>query len=100
MDSRKRLNEIWEKQLEERLSMFPKAGDKLTRKKILPEFYYPHYTEMVEFTKENLKEDIEYTVSKCEVYSSWCAVWLEEFPDDDRFFNLSSFNFKNETNLE
>ena len=82
-----------EKYLEERLSLFPKVGTKLRRKKVLPEFYYPHYTDVVEFTKENLKEDVEYTVSKCEVYSSWCAVWLEEFPEGDTLFNLSSFDY-------
>lgn len=74
---------------------FPKAGDKLVVKKIFPEFFYPHFRDMVEDAKNNLIPGEIYTVKKCEVYSSWSAVWLEEIQPskdrNDRFFNLTYF---------
>ncbi len=71
---------------------WPKAGDKLTPKAELPKFVYPHFISIVEDAHENLKPDTVYTVRKCEVYSSWCAVWLEEF-EGDRKFHLSFFDW-------
>lgn len=83
--------------LEEILEQFPKKGMKLKTKSEFPQFFYPHYTNMVEDAKLNLKPDTEYTVEKCEVYSSWCAVWLKEVESTesrkDRFFNLAYFKW-------
>lgn len=74
------------------MKQFPKVGDKIRAKKIFPEWYYPHYTCMVERINKNLEPEKEYTVSKIEVYSSWVAVWLEEFSlEYNDFFHLSCF---------
>jgi len=67
---------------------FNKKGDKVTFYGV-PKFYYPHYINMGEWAEERLEVGKEYTVAKCEVYSSWSAVWLEEFPD--YFFNANFF---------
>lgn len=76
---------------------WPKAGDKLIAKDILPDWFYPHFTDIVEDGKANIIPGQEYTVKDCEVHSSWCAVWLEELPplpdQSDRFFHLSFFNW-------
>ena len=76
------------------MNNWPKSGDKL---KFLTanKNFYPHYISIVDFAKKNLVEGQEYTVRKCEVYSSWCAVWLEEF-EGDRYFHLSMFEWKEE----
>jgi hypothetical protein len=57
----------------------------------VPEFYYPHFTNM-KVDAEVLELGKEYTVSKSEVYSSWQAVWVEDFPDT--MFNASFFTPK------
>jgi hypothetical protein len=76
---------------------WPKPGDKIKTKKVFPSYFYPHFNCMVKDGYENLKPETEYTVRKCEVYSSWCAVWLEEFLDnevrDERYFNLTFFTW-------
>lgn len=69
-------------------SNWPKTGDKLIFNGV-PSVFYPHFTNVGKYASENLKVDEEYTVTKCEVYSSWCAVWLEGHGDN--FFNLSFF---------
>jgi len=69
----------------------PKPGDKL---KFLTanKNFYPHYISVIEFAKKNLIEGQEYTVRKFEMYSSWCAVWLEEI-EGDHYFHLSMFEW-------
>ena len=82
---------------EERYSRFPKKGDKLTAKLQSPDFFYPHFTNMVNDGKTNIEPGKTYTVQKCDVHSSWCSVWLEEIgPSEerpDRWFNLSFFDW-------
>lgn len=56
---------------------WPQTGDKvkfLTAEGML----YPFFTNIIDFAKKNLISGREYTVKKCEVYSSWCGIWLEE----------------------
>ena len=74
---------------------WPKPGDKLKFKGI-PAFVYPHFNNIIERVKNHFKVGEIYTVSKCEVYSSWCAVWLEEYPpidenDEHNFAHLQFF---------
>lgn len=72
---------------------FPQKGDKL---KFIGanKMFYPHFTDMVERGKKDLKIGEIYTVSKVEVYSSWCAVWLEESSQDDKhYYNLGMFDY-------
>ena len=69
---------------------WPKIGDKV--KFLTAEgWFYPHYTNVIANAKAKLRMGEIYTVSKCEVYSSWCAVWLEGF--GEHFFHLSMFEF-------
>lgn len=68
---------------------FPKVGDILIFKGV-PEIYYPHYACMGNLAKENLIVGQKYQVRNVEIYSSWCAVWLDGFPDDESY-NLSFF---------
>jgi hypothetical protein len=69
---------------------WPKIGDKV--KFLTAEgHFYPHYNNVIAYAKENLRMGEIYTVSKCEVYSSWCAVWLEGF--GEHFFHFSMFEF-------
>ena len=70
---------------------WPHVGDKV--KFLSAEgMFYPHFTDVIDFAKKNLSCGREYTVRNCEVYSSWCAVWLEEI-EDDHFFHLSMFEW-------
>jgi hypothetical protein len=72
-------------------SRWPNAGDKV--KFLTAEGrFYPHYTNVIANAKANLITGKIYTVRKCEAYSSWCAVWLDEMGEDD-FFHLSMFEF-------
>lgn len=87
---------------EEIENKFPNAGDKIVAKEVFPKWFYPHFTSMVKDGLENIVPNKEYTVAKRELYSSWCAVWLEELSDTeertDRHFNLGFFNY--EKNME
>lgn len=72
---------------------FPQKGDKL-KFTGANKMFYPHFTDMVERGKKDLKIGEIYTVSKVEVYSSWCAVWLEESSQDDKhYYNLGMFEY-------
>ena len=70
-------------------SSFPQVGEKLKFKGV-PSVYYPMFTNIGKFAKENLVVGQEYEVSKVEVYSSWCAVWLKEF-GEEHFFHTQFF---------
>lgn len=54
--------------------------------------FYPHYTNVIQFAKDNLTVENVYTVLNCEVYSSWCAVWLKEI-EGEHLFHLSMFEW-------
>jgi hypothetical protein len=70
---------------------WPETGDKVRFQGADGKFY-PHYTNVIQFAKDNLMLGQIYTVRNCEVYSSWCAVWLEEI-EGDHFFHLSMFEW-------
>lgn len=73
---------------------WPQKGDKLTF--LTAEgFHYPCFISIIDFAKNNLTCGREYTVKKCEVYSSWCGVWLEEV-EFEHPFHLSMFEWKRE----
>lgn len=60
----------------------------------VPNLYFPYFVNM-RSDAEVLELNKEYTISKSEVYSSWQAVWLEEFPDtmfNARFFRANENN--------
>lgn len=69
-------------------SHFPQVGEKLKFKGV-PSVYYPMFTNIGKFAKDNLVVGSEYQVSKVEVYSSWCAVWLNGFGEN--FFHATFF---------
>lgn len=66
----------------------PKPGD-LLEFKGAEGYFYPHYTNVIAFAKENLKVGRKYEITKVSVYSSWCSVRLKDFPD--QIFHLSMF---------
>jgi hypothetical protein len=78
------------------LNNFPKEGDILKAKETLPSLVYPHFISIVEDAHDSIIPGNEYTVVKCEVYRSWCAVWLKELPSQhgDRKFHLAFFDWK------
>lgn len=69
---------------------WPKAGDKITFKGVGHFWYWS----IIKAAQELLEVGKEYTVSKCEPFSSWVAVELEEFPE--KRFTLSFFEYKND----
>ena len=70
---------------------WPQKGDKLTF--LTAEgFHYPCFTDIISFAKNNLSCGREYTVKNCEVYRSWCGVWLEEV-EYEHPFHLSMFEW-------
>ena len=79
-------------------SKWPNVGDKVKFKNA-EGMFYPHFTNVIQFAKDNLKAGEIYTVRKCEVYSSWCAIWLDEI-EGGHFFHRSMFEWpiKEETN--
>ena len=78
---------------------WPHIGDKL-KFTGADGWFYPQHTNVIQFAKDNLKVGEIYTVRNCEVYSSWCAIWLEEGGLSDAFFHLAMFDWpvKEKTN--
>ena len=70
----------------------PQIGDKV-KFKGAHGWFYPHHTNIIQFAKDNLKIGETYIVRNCEVYSSWCAVWLEGEGLGNAFFHLSMFEW-------
>ncbi len=68
---------------------FPKIGDKVIFKGV-PDIYYPMFTCMKKHAEEKLVIGQTYTARKVEVYSSWCAIWLDEV-EGDVYFNRTFF---------
>lgn len=71
---------------------WPKAGDKVTFESA-EGMFYPYFTNIIDFAKKNLIPGREYTVKKCEVYSSWCGIWLEEI-EFEHPFHKTMFDWK------
>jgi len=73
-----------------KLLPFPSVGDKLKFISV-PEIYYPMVIKMKKLAEDNLKSGQICTVRKVCVYSSWCAVWIEEISGDDNCLNFRFF---------
>ena len=76
------------------MKQWPKVGSKV-------KFKGTHmfwFTNMIEDANKLLEVDKEYTISKLELASSWCAVILEEFPEHK--FSLSFFDYVEELTTE
>jgi hypothetical protein len=70
---------------------WPKVGDKV--KFLTAEGrFYPHFTNVIANAKDKLHIGGIYIVKKCEVYSSWCAVWLDEL-GENKFCHLDMFEY-------
>lgn len=58
----------------------------------VPDFLYPNYSDVRENAEKKLVKDKIYTVARCHIYSSWCAIWLKEISLDDKdCFHLQMF---------
>lgn len=62
--------------LERVRDQFPQVGDKVIFTGV-PKFYYPHFIDMGDRARRRLVLNQEYTVTKVEIYSSWCSVEVE-----------------------
>lgn len=72
---------------------WPKAGDKITFTGVKHFWYWT----VIKAAQELLEVGKVYTVSKCEPFSSWVAIELEEFPETR--FTLSFFDYENKEKL-
>jgi len=70
---------------------WPEKGDTV-KFRTADGFHYPCFTNVIANAKEKLKAGECYIVQKCEVYSSWCAVWLDEL-GEDKMCHLSMFEY-------
>jgi hypothetical protein len=77
------------------MKQWPKLGSKVAYKGITQPFWF---TNIVKDANELLEVGKEYTISKLELASSWCAVILDEFPD--KKFSLSWFDYEKELTTE
>ena len=73
------------------MKQWPKSGSKVTFRGVTQPFWF---TNIVKDADELLEIGKEYTITKIELASSWCAVILEEFPD--KKFSLSWFKHEKE----
>jgi hypothetical protein len=76
------------------MKQWPKTGSKVTFKGV----HLFWFVNIIKDADELLEVGKEYTVSKIELASSWCAVILKEFPD--KKFALSFFNYPKELTTE
>ncbi len=77
---------------EDRKWEWPLIGDKVKFKGADGRFY-PNFTNIIQFAKNNLEIGKTYTVRNCEVHSSWCALWVEGEGLSDAFFHLTMFEW-------
>jgi hypothetical protein len=77
------------------MKQWPKIGSKIIYRGANKKFWY---TSIIENAEKNLEIDKEYTITRLELASSWCAVILEEFPDKQ--FSLSWFTYEKELTTE
>jgi hypothetical protein len=76
------------------MKQWPKTGGKVTFKGV----HLFWFVNIIEDADKLLEVGKEYTVSRIELASSWCAVILEEFPEHR--FALSFFNYPKELTTE
>ena len=56
------------------------------------DFVYPMFTNVLKRAKDSLVVGQKYKVTRTEVLSSWCAIWLEGFGEEEGdFFHFSLF---------
>jgi hypothetical protein len=77
------------------MKMWPKLGSKVIYKGITQPFWF---TNIVKDANDLLEIGKEYTITKLELASSWCAVILDEFPE--KKFSLSWFKHEKELTTE
>ena len=73
------------------MKQWPKLGTKVTFKGTTQPFWF---TNIVKDANDLLEIGKEYTITKIELASSWCAVIIDEFPD--KKFSLSWFDYEKE----
>jgi len=76
------------------MKQWPKIGSKVTFKGT----HMFWFVNIVKDANELLEVGKEYTITKLELASSWCAVIIEEFPD--KKFSLSFFDYVKELTTE
>lgn len=76
------------------MKQWPKVGSKVTFRGTTM-FWFVN---IIKDANELLEVGKEYTISKLELASSWCAVVLEEFPEHK--FSLSFFDYEKEVSTE
>ena len=77
------------------MKQWPKSGCKATFKGTTEWFFFQN---ILKDANELLEIGKEYTITKIELASSWCAVILEEFPD--KKFSISWFDYEKELTTE
>jgi hypothetical protein len=74
---------------------WPKAGSKATFRGTSKWFFFQN---ILKDANDLLEIGKEYTITKIELASSWCAVILEEYPD--KKFSLSWFDYEKDLTTE
>ena len=77
------------------MKAWPKSGSKATFRGTTQPFWF---TNILKDANDLLEIGKEYTITKIELASSWCAVILEEFPD--KKFSLSWFTYNKDLTTE
>lgn len=77
------------------MKQWPKNGSKAIFRGTSKWFFFNN---ILKDANDLLEIDKEYTITKIELASSWCAVILDEFPDKQ--FSLSWFNYEKELTTE
>lgn len=77
------------------MKQWPNSGSKAKYRGASKWFFFNN---ILKDANELLEVDKEYTITKIELASSWCAVILEEFPD--KKFSLSWFVYEKELTTE
>lgn len=77
------------------MKQWPKSGSKVTFKGTIEWFFFQN---ILKEANDLLEIGKEYTITKIELASSWCAVILEEFPD--KKFSISWFDYEKELTTE
>ena len=73
------------------MKQWPKSGSKVTFKGTTEWFFFQN---ILKDANDLLEIGKEYTITKIELASSWCAVIIDEFPD--KKFSLSWFDYEKE----
>jgi hypothetical protein len=74
---------------------WPKAGSKATFRGTTEWFFFQN---ILKDANDLLEIGKEYTIAKIELASSWCGVFLDEFPD--KKFSLAWFTYNKELTTE